>query len=231
MQRNSRKGINIAASVTQHLKDIDHDINDRSVTYENAQARERTQILMDYSNKVNGLVIGTGDLSEIALGWSTYNGDHMSMYSINTSFTKTFIREMTKVLADVHSDIKDVLLDILGTPISPELIPPKEGQISQLTEDLVGPYELHDFFLYHFIYKHMSVKKVFMIATETFKYDYKVETIKKWLVTFIKRFFNNQFKRSCSPDGPKISEVSLGPRGDLRLPSDGSYLSFLEELE
>ena len=225
------KEINISASVTQHLKDIDHDINDRSVTYENAQARERTQILMDYSNKVNGLVIGTGDLSEIALGWSTYNGDHMSMYSINTSFTKTFIREMTKVLADVHSDIKDVLLDILGTPISPELIPPKEGQISQLTEDLVGPYELHDFFLYHFLYKHMSVKKVFMIAKETFKYDYKVETIKKWLVTFIKRFFNNQFKRSCSPDGPKISEVSLGPRGDLRLPSDGSYLSFLEELE
>lgn len=225
------KEINIKDSVIQHLKDINHDINDRSVTYENAQARERTQILMDYSNKVNGLVIGTGDLSEIALGWSTYNGDHMSMYSINTSFTKTFIREMTKVLADIHPQIKDVLLDILGTPISPELIPPKEGQISQLTEDLVGPYELHDFFLYHFVYKHMSVKKVFMIAKETFKYDYKVETIKKWLITFIKRFFNNQFKRSCSPDGPKISEVSLGPRGDLRLPSDGSYLAFLEELQ
>ena len=225
------KEINIADSVVQHLKDIGHDINDRSVTYENAQARERTQILMDYSNKVNGLVIGTGDLSEIALGWSTYNGDHMSMYSINTTFTKTFIREMTKILADVHEGIKDVLLDILGTPISPELIPPKDGQISQLTEDLVGPYELHDFFLYHFVYKHMSVRKVFMIAKETFKEDYKVETIKKWLVTFIKRFFNNQFKRSCSPDGPKISEVSLGPRGDLRLPSDGSYLEFLEELE
>ena len=225
------KEINIADSVVKHLKDIGHDINDRSVTYENAQARERTQILMDYSNKVNGLVIGTGDLSEIALGWSTYNGDHMSMYSINTTFTKTFIREMTKILADVHEGIKDVLLDILGTPISPELIPPKDGQISQLTEDLVGPYELHDFFLYHFVYKHMSVRKVFMIAKETFKEDYKVETIKKWLVTFIKRFFNNQFKRSCSPDGPKISEVSLGPRGDLRLPSDGSYLEFLEELE
>lgn len=225
------KEINIKDSVIQHLKDIDHDINDRSVTYENAQARERTQILMDYANKVNGLVIGTGDLSEIALGWSTYNGDHMSMYSINTTFTKTFIREMTRVLAEVHPQIKDVLLDILGTPISPELIPPKEGQISQLTEDLVGPYELHDFFLYHFIYKHMSVRKVFMIAKETFKYDYKVETIKKWLTTFIKRFFNNQFKRSCSPDGPKISEVSLGPRGDLRLPSDGSYLAFLEELQ
>jgi NAD+ synthase (glutamine-hydrolysing) len=225
------KEINIADSVIQHLKDIDHDIEDRSVTYENAQARERTQILMDYSNKINGLVIGTGDLSEIALGWSTYNGDHMSMYSINTTFTKTFIREMTKILADVHPGIKDVLLDILGTPISPELIPPKDGEISQLTEDLVGPYELHDFFLYHFIYKHMSVRKVFMIAKETFKYDYKVETIKKWLITFIKRFFNNQFKRSCSPDGPKISEVSLGPRGDLRLPSDGSYLAFLDELE
>ena len=225
------KEINIANSVIQHLKDIDHDINDRSVTYENAQARERTQILMDYSNKVNGLVIGTGDLSEIALGWSTYNGDHMSMYSINTTFTKTFIREMTRVLAKIHPQIEDVLLDILGTPISPELIPPKDGQISQLTEDLVGPYELHDFFLYHFIYHHMSVRKIYMIAKETFKYDYKEETIKKWLVTFIKRFFNNQFKRSCSPDGPKISEVSLGPRGDLKLPSDGSYLSFLEELE
>jgi len=225
------KEINIKDSVIQHLKDINHDINDRSVTYENAQARERTQILMDYANKINGIVIGTGDLSEIALGWSTYNGDHMSMYSINTTFTKTFIREMTRVLADLHPEVKDVLLDILGTPISPELIPPKEGQISQLTEDLVGPYELHDFFLYHFAYKHMSVRKVFMIAKETFKYDYKVETIKKWLITFIKRFFNNQFKRSCSPDGPKISEVSLGPRGDLRLPSDGSYLSFLEELE
>lgn len=224
------KEINIKDSVIQHLKDIDHDINDRSVTYENAQARERTQILMDYANKVNGLVIGTGDLSEIALGWSTYNGDHMSMYSLNTTFTKTFIREMTRVLAEVHPQIKDVLLDILGTPISPELIPPKDGQISQLTEDLVGPYELHDFFLYHFIYKHMSARKVFMIAKETFKNDYKIETIKKWLITFIKRFFNNQFKRSCSPDGPKISEVSLGPRGDLRLPSDGSYLSFLEEL-
>ena len=224
------KEINIKDSVIQHLKDIEHDINDRSVTYENAQARERTQILMDYANKVNGLVIGTGDLSEIALGWSTYNGDHMSMYSLNTTFTKTFIREMTRVLAEIHPQISDVLLDILGTPISPELIPPKDGQISQLTEDLVGPYELHDFFLYYFVYKHMSVRKIFTIAKETFKYDYKVETIKKWLITFIKRFFNNQFKRSCSPDGPKISEVSLGPRGDLRLPSDGSYLSFLDEL-
>lgn len=223
--------VNIAKSVTQHLEDIGHDINDHSVTFENAQARERTQVLMDYANKVNGIVLGTGDLSEIALGWSTYNGDHMSMYSLNGSLTKTFIREMTEILAYEYEGIKDTLLDILGTPVSPELIPPKEGQISQLTEDLVGPYELHDFFLYHFVYEHMSARKVFFIAKETFKDEYKVETIKKWLITFIRRFFNNQFKRSCMADGPKISEVSLSPRGDLRLPSDGAFNEFIKEIE
>lgn len=225
------KEINIGASVIQHLKDIDHDINDHSVTFENAQARERTQVLMDYSNKVGGIVIGTGDLSEIALGWSTYNGDHMSMYAVNCSFPKTFIQEMTRVIAENTPEIKDCLLDILGTPISPELIPPKEGEISQLTEDLVGPYELHDFFLYHFVYKNMSVRKIYKIAKETFKDEFKEETIKKWLITFIKRFFNNQFKRSCIPDGAKISEVGLSPRGDFRLPSDTSYQEFLLDLE
>lgn len=225
------KEINIGASVTQHLKDIGHDINDHSVTFENAQARERTQVLMDYSNKVGGIVIGTGDLSEIALGWSTYNGDHMSMYAVNCSFPKTFIQEMTRVIAENTPEIKDCLLDILGTPISPELIPPKEGEISQLTEDLVGPYELHDFFLYHFVYKNMSVRKIYKIAKETFKDEFKEETIKKWLITFIKRFFNNQFKRSCIPDGAKISEVGLSPRGDFRLPSDTSYQEFLLDLE
>lgn len=225
------KEINIGKSVKQHLEDISHDFNDHSVTFENAQARERTQVLMDYANKVNGIVLGTGDLSEIALGWSTYNGDHMSMYSLNASLTKTFIREMTEVLASTYTGIKDTLLDILGTPVSPELIPPKEGQISQLTEDLVGPYELHDFFLYHFIYEHLSARKVFFIAKQTFKDEYKIETIKKWFITFIKRFFNNQFKRSCMPDGPKISEVSLSPRGDLRLPSDGTYMEFIKEIE
>ncbi|MDD6302163.1 MAG: NAD(+) synthase [Bacillales bacterium] len=224
------KEINISDSVKQHLNDISHSLDDHSVTFENAQARERTQVLMDYANKVNGIVIGTGDLSEIALGWSTYNGDHMSMYAVNCSLTKTYIREMTRIIAELNPQIKDTLLDILGTPISPELIPPKEGEITQLTEDLVGPYELHDFFLYHFVYQHMSVRKLYYVAKATFKKDYKEETIHKWLNTFIKRFFNNQFKRSCIPDGPKISEVSLSPRGDLRLPSDGSYATFIEDL-
>lgn len=223
--------INIQDSVKQHLKDIDISLEDRSVTYENAQARERTQILMDYSNKVNGIVIGTGDLSEIALGWSTYNGDHMSMYNINCSLTKTFLQEMIKVLSNEYIEVNDILLDILGTPVSPELLPPKEGEITQITEDLVGPYMLHDFFLYHYIYKHQSIKKVFELAKITFKNDYKIETIKKWFTHFIKRFYNNQFKRSCSPDGPKISSVSLSPRSDFRLPSDVSGYDFLNELE
>ena len=223
--------VNIGKSVEQHLIDIGHDINDHSVTYENAQARERTQILMDYANKHGAIVLGTGDLSEIALGWSTYNGDHMSMYGVNGSFTKTFIREMTRVLAEVNPGISDVLLDILGTPVSPELIPPKEGEISQLTEDIVGPYELHDFFLYHFIYEHMSVRKVYYIAKDTFKDEYRVETIRKWFETFLKRFFNNQFKRSCMPDGAKVGTVNLSPRGDWRMPSDACASLWLAECD
>ena len=223
--------VNIKDSVTQHLKDIDVSLEDRSTTFENAQARERTQVLMDYSNKVNGIVLGTGDLSEIALGWSTYNGDHMSMYNVNCSIPKTLVREMTYQLSKEFTEVKDVLLDILNTPVSPELLPPKDGKIAQITEDVVGPYELHDFFLYHYIYKQSSLEKVFYIAKETFKNDYDEETIKKWLSAFVKRFFNNQFKRSCSPDGPKITEVSLSPRGDFRLPSDTSGYDFLNNIK
>lgn len=223
--------INIHDSVTQHLKDLNVDKEDRSVTFENAQARERTQVLMDYANKVNGIVIGTGDLSEIALGWSTYNGDHMSMYSLNCSLTKTFLRNMIECLAIEYSEISDVLIDILSTPVSPELLPPKEGEIVQITEDVVGPYELHDFYLYHFIYHHLDCVKVYEIAKHTFKGVYSNQVIKKWFISFIKRFFNNQFKRSCSPDGPKISEVSLSPRSDFRLPSDTSGYDFINQLE
>lgn len=223
--------INIKESVTKHLEDIDVSLEDRSVTFENAQARERTQVLMDYSNKVNGIVIGTGDLSEIALGWSTYNGDHMSMYNLNCSLSKTLIKSMTCHLASLYKEIKDVLLDILDTPVSPELLPTKEGEIAQITEDNVGPYILHDFFLYHFIYQMMSLEKVYYIAISTFKNQFDNETIKKWLTHFIKRFFANQFKRSCSPDGPKITKVSLSPRGDFRMPSDTSYYDFLNNIK
>ena len=223
--------INIEESVKKHLEDIDVSMLDRSVTFENAQARERTQVLMDYSNKVNGIVIGTGDLSEIALGWSTYNGDHMSMYNLNCSLPKTFLRAMIHPLSEEYEEIKDILLDILDTPVSPELLPAKDDEIVQITEDVVGPYELHDFFLYHFIHHHQDVIKVYEMAKHTFRNNYTDETIKKWLVQFIKRFFNNQFKRSCSPDGPKISEVSLSPRGDFRMPSDTSGYDFINQLE
>lgn len=216
------KVVNISKSVTQHLEDIDVSLEDRTTTFENAQARERTQVLMDYSNKINGIVIGTGDLSEIALGWSTYNGDHMSMYNLNSTLSKTFIKEMCYRLTKVFPEIKDQLLDILDTPISPELLPSEKDKISQKTEDIIGPYELHDFFLYHFVYHHLGLQKVFEIAKVTFKDDYDEETIKKWLKTFVRRFFNNQFKRSCCPDGAKISEVGLSPRGDFRMPSDAS---------
>ncbi len=223
--------IDIKKSVDQHLKDLKISKEDQSIAFENSQARERTQVLMDYCNKVNGIVIGTGDLSEIALGWSTYNGDHMSMYNVNCSLPKTLIRSMTYYLSDVYPEIKEILLDILDTPISPELLPPKEGEIAQITEDVIGPYVLHDFFLYHFIYHKQDVKKVFFMAKETFKEDYDEKTIKKWFTHFIKRFFNNQFKRSCCPDGPKITQVSLSPRGDFRMPSDTSGNSYLRELE
>ena len=224
------KEINISKSVTQHLEDIGVSLDDRSTTYENAQARERTQVLMDYSNKVNGIVIGTGDLSEIALGWSTYNGDHMSMYNLNGSLSKTFIKEMCLRLTKVFPEIKDQLLDILDTPISPELLPSEKDKIAQKTEDIIGPYDLHDFFLYHFVYHHLGLKKVLEIAKITFKDEYDEETIRKWLRTFVRRFFNNQFKRSCCPDGAKISEVSLSPKGDFRLPSDASGIDLSKDI-
>lgn len=217
--------ISIKDAVTLHLKDIGHDINVHDVTYENAQARERTQILMDIANKENGLVIGTGDMSELALGFATYNGDHMSMYGVNAGVPKTLVRYLVRFYADTCGDeeLKKVLLDVLDTPVSPELLPPSEGDISQKTEDIVGPYELHDFFLYYMLRRGYEPKKVYRIAKLTFKEVYDDETIKKWVKMFYRRFFTQQFKRSCLPDGPKIGSVGLSPRGDLRMPSDASY--------
>ena len=222
--------INIAAAVTQHFKDIDHDPNEHDVTYENSQARERTQILMDFSNKVNGLVLGTGDLSELALGWATYNGDHMSMYNVNVSIPKTLVRHLVRWFASSLNDgsesgkaISNTLLDVLNTPISPELTPAaKDGTILQVTEDIVGPYELHDFFLFHMLRYGFTPAKLYLLARKAFNGDYDNATIKKWLRTFCKRFFSQQFKRSCLPDGPKVGSVSLSPRGDWRMPSDAS---------
>lgn len=215
--------ISIAKSVTQHFEDIGHDSSVHDVTYENSQARERTQILMDLSNQVGGLVIGTGDLSELALGWATYNGDHMSMYGVNCSIPKTLIKYLVRYVAisGVDDDSRDTLMDVIDTPISPELIPADEhGNIKQKTEDLVGPYELHDFFLYYFIRFGFSPSKILMLAEKAFSGKYDEETISKWLDTFCRRFFAQQFKRSCLPDGPKVGSVSLSPRGDWRMPSD-----------
>ncbi len=222
--------ISIAKAVTQHFEDIGHDINVRDVTYENSQARERTQILMDVANQVNGLVVGTGDLSELALGWATYNGDHMSMYGVNAGVPKTLIRYLVSYVAGEMAT--DTLLDIIDTPISPELIPADEhGRIKQKTEDLVGPYELHDFFIYYFLRYGFGPKKIFVMAQKAFKNTYDDETIKKWLTTFCRRFFTQQFKRSCLPDGPKVGSVSLSPRGDWRMPSDASYTLWVKECE
>ncbi len=222
--------ISIAKAVTQHFEDIGHDINVRDVTYENSQARERTQILMDLANQVNGLVVGTGDLSELALGWATYNGDHMSMYGVNAGVPKTLIRYLVSYVAGEMAT--DTLLDIIDTPISPELIPADEhGRIKQKTEDLVGPYELHDFFIYYFLRYGFGPKKIFVMAQKAFKNIYDDETIKKWLTTFCRRFFTQQFKRSCLPDGPKVGSVSLSPRGDWRMPSDASYTLWVKECE
>ena len=222
--------ISIAKAVTQHFEDIGHDINVRDVTYENSQARERTQILMDLANQVNGLVVGTGDLSELALGWATYNGDHMSMYGVNAGVPKTLIRYLVSYVAGEMAT--DTLLDIIDTPISPELIPADEhGHIKQKTEDLVGPYELHDFFIYYFLRYGFGPKKIFVMAQKAFKNTYDDETIKKWLITFCRRFFTQQFKRSCLPDGPKVGSVSLSPRGDWRMPSDASYTLWVKECE
>lgn len=224
--------INITKSSLQHLEDIGHDKNIKDVTYENAQARERTKILMDVANKENGLVIGTGDLSELALGWCTYNGDHMSMYAVNTSIPKTLVKYIIKwVAGNSKEECKNIINDILDTPISPELLPPDEkGNIEQKTEEQVGPYILHDFFLYHFLRYGAEPKKIYILACKTFKQDFKKEEIKHWLQVFIKRFFTQQFKRNCMPDGPKVGTVSLSPRGDLRMPSDVNYNIWLKNL-
>ena len=222
--------INIVKAALQHFEDIGHDKDIHDITYENVQARERTQILMDLANKEGGLLIGTGDLSELALGWCTYNGDHMSMYSVNCSIPKTLVRFLVNYFAnhEISNDAKEALLDILDTPVSPELLPKdKEGKIAQKTEDIVGPYELHDFFLYHFIKHGSSPERILFLAKEAFKNDYDEETLKKWLDKFIRRFFTQQFKRSALPDGPKVGSISLSPRGDWRMPSDAVYNDFL----
>jgi len=226
--------IDIKEAVTLHFRDIKHDINVHDVTYENAQARERTQVLMDIANQINGIVIGTGDLSELALGWATYNGDHMSMYDVNVSVPKTLVRHLVKYFADTCEDegLADVLNDVLDTPVSPELLPPKaNGTIAQKTEDIVGPYELHDFYLYHILRFGIRPAKLFRIAKNAFEGEYDDETILKWLKTFYSRFFATQFKRSCLPDGPKVGSVSISPRGDLRMPSDASASLWMKELE
>ena len=223
----------IADAVNVHFRDIGHDPEDHSVTYENCQARERTQVLMDIANKTWGMVIGTGDLSELALGWATYNGDHMSMYGVNASVPKTLVRHLVKYAADDTKDeaLKNVLYDVLDTPVSPELLPPKDGDIAQKTEDLVGPYELHDFFLYFMLRFGYEPSKIFCIACMTFDGEYDKETIFKWLETFCRRFFSQQFKRSCLPDGPKVGTVALSPRGDWRMPSDACVAVWMKDLE
>ncbi len=228
------KEINIRDAVTRHFRDIGHDETVHNGTYENSQARERTQILMDYASVVNGIVVGTGDLSELALGWCTYNGDHMSMYGVNSSVPKTLIPEIIKVMADTpaFSAARQILLDIVDTPISPELLPPDaNGKISQQTEDIVGPYVLHDFFLYHILAHGYTPQKVFHLACRAFREDYTEETVKKWLKLFYRRFFTQQFKRNCMPDGVKVGSVCLSPRGDWRMPSDASARIWLDEVE
>ncbi len=229
------KEISIKNACLQHFEDIEHDVNIHDVTYENTQARERTQILMDFANKKNAMVVGTGDLSELALGWATYNGDHMSMYGVNASIPKTLVRSLVKWISStefVNNSAKDILLDILDTPVSPELLPPDtNGEIHQKTEDLVGPYELHDFFLYNMLRFGFSPAKIFYLAKNAFGKTYSSEIILKWLKTFYKRFFTQQFKRSCLPDGPKVGSIALSPRGDWRMPSDASYNIWIKELE
>lgn len=225
--------VRIGDAVMQHFKDIGHDPQDHSVTYENSQARERTQVLMDIANQTGGLVIGTGDMSELALGWATYNGDHMSMYGVNASVPKTLVRHLVHYFADTCEDssLKEVLYDVLDTPVSPELLPPKDGEIAQKTEDLVGPYELHDFFLYYFLRMGYEPGKIYRIAKLSFAGEYDDETIYKWLRTFCWRFFSQQFKRSCLPDGPKVGTVALSPRGDWRMPSDACVALWIQNLE
>lgn len=224
--------INISEAILLHFRDIGHDVNVHNITYENAQARERTQILMDIANRDGSIVIGTGDLSELALGWATYNGDHMSMYAVNSSVPKTLIRYLVKYYADISGkEVSGVLYDILSTPVSPELLPSTDGNISQKTEDLVGPYELHDFFLYYLLRYGFAPKKIYRLAKIAFENKYSDEIIHKWLSVFYKRFFSQQFKRSCMPDGPKVGTVALSPRGDLRMPSDAMSKLWLKEVE
>ena len=229
------KEISIKEACLQHFKDINHDPSVHDVTYENSQARERTQILMDVANQENGLVIGTGDLSELALGWCTYNGDHMSMYAVNASIPKTLVRHLVAYLARDNAEkdeaLRDVLEDILDTPVSPELLPAVQGQISQKTEDLVGPYELHDFFLYYLLRWGYSPRKIYRLAQYALGGQYSREVILKWLKTFYRRFFSQQFKRNCLPDGPKVGTVALSPRGDWRMPSDAQWTLWQTELE
>jgi len=214
--------VDITAAVRQHFADIGQDEANTDVTYENSQARERTQVLMDIANQVNGMVVGTGDLSELALGWATYNGDHMSMYGVNGGVPKTLVRHLVAYSADHTGDelLAATLRDVLDTPVSPELLPAQDGVISQKTEDLVGPYELHDFFLYHTLRCGFSAEKIYGLACRTFDEEYEVETIRSWLDTFLRRFFAQQFKRSCLPDGPKVGSVGVSPRGDWKMPSD-----------
>ena len=225
--------VNIKDAVRTHFRDIGHPEEKHDVTFENAQARERTQVLMDIANQTGGMVIGTGDMSELALGWATYNGDHMSMYGVNGGVPKTLVRHLVQYYADtcVDEGLKAVLLDVLATPVSPELLPPKDGEIAQKTEDLVGPYELHDFYLYYALRFGYEPSKIYRLAKEAFAGMYDEETILKWLNTFYRRFFSQQFKRSCLPDGPKVGTVGVSPRGDLRMPSDACAVVWLEDLK
>ncbi len=227
------KEVPIADAVNIHFRDIGQDPENHDVTYENSQARERTQVLMDIANRTGGMVIGTGDMSELALGWATYNGDHMSMYGVNASVPKTLVRHLVKYAADETKDeeLKKVLYDVLDTPVSPELLPPKDGDIAQKTEDLVGPYELHDFFLYYMLRFGYEPAKIFRLARRAFEGEYEDDVILKWLKTFCRRFFSQQFKRSCLPDGPKVGTVALSPRGDWRMPSDACVAVWMKELE
>ena len=227
------KEVSIKEAVAVHFRDLGHSMDDHDVTYENSQARERTQVLMDLANENGGMVIGTGDMSELALGWATYNGDHMSMYGVNASIPKTLVRHLVRYYADTCGDeeLKDVLYDILDTPVSPELLPPEDGVISQKTEDLVGPYELHDFFMYYILRYGYRPSRIFRLAETAFAGIYDSAVILKWLKTFYRRFFSQQFKRSCLPDGPKVGSVAVSPRGDLRMPSDAAARIWLEEAE
>ena len=228
------KEVSIKEAVSRHFSDIGHDPQVHNGTYENAQARERTQVLMDYAGMVNGIVVGTGDLSELTLGWCTYNGDHMSMYGVNASVPKTLVRWMVDAISEMpgYTAVHDVLQDVLDTPISPELLPPDpEGKIAQHSEDLVGPYALHDFFLFYVLRFGFAPDKIFAMACRAFQGEYEAETIKKWLKTFYRRFFTQQFKRSCMPDGVKVGSVTLSPRGDFRMPSDASARVWLKEAE